>query len=349
MSHELVFHDVMDAQGALVSVARLLLAQAGGVAWHNYGELRENPTLADVHEVLDTSTDVECFPLTYPDGTVSRVSQGVRWEGRELGTVGPDWSPLQNKDFVDSFAPWIEGGFATVETAGLLRNGALAFMTLKPKIEALQIRPEVDGDSLSMFVLGVNGHDGKVGMRAGSTSIRGVCANTVTAGLREMDAIERRGQANSFRATHRGSATVVKAKMGDIQQEVLKLRAGLAKIADEARYLASVKATTQNVYQFSRSLAGKDPDAVLVEGFKPSPVDLDIEYRFRHGKGNLGRDFWDLLNAVTERGTHGEGNELKGDRPGDKEARRLESVLVGSLAAQNAKAFSIAIKMAKAA
>jgi hypothetical protein len=333
MSAELVINK-------LTGKARMILRTQG---WHALANVAADISLAMVHETLGTDTKVEVFPLTYPDGTVSTFSKGVRWEGFEMGTVGPTWEPLQNRAFVDSFAPWLDTGMATIEGAGLLRGGAIAFVQLNPQaLDPIEIRP---GDAVRSRVFGVNGHDGKTGIRLGQCDERIVCANTLGVALREVAADEKAGKTNGFRAKHVGN---VEFKVADIQAQLMAIRANLTKSAEAFKFLDS-KAVKDaaTCYKFSRLLAGKSD--VLGADYKPSKVDLEIETLFRHGKGNLGRSFWDLLNAATERHTHGEGNDLKADAPGDKEARRLDALWFGTLATANARALNVAMKMANAA
>ncbi len=333
MSAELVMKD---------GKARMILRAQG---WHQLAHVKEEITLADVHSILGTDSKVETHALTYPDGLKSRFQKGVIWEGAELGTVGPDWEPLQNEDFINSFAPWLDTKMATIEGAGLLRGGAVIYMQLNPAaLDPIEIRK---GDAVRSRVFGVNGHDGKCGMRVGSCDERIVCANTLAVALKEADGDQANGKANGFRRKHTGNTAM---KMGDINLQLLAMRAELSKHAEAWKFLDSKAVKdSQTCWRFSRALTGKKVDDVALEGFKPSKVDLEIEHLFRNGRGNLGKSFWDLLNAATERHTHGEGNDMQGDRPGDKEARRLDALYLGPLANANSRAFNIAFNMAKAA
>lgn len=333
MSAELVMKD---------GKARMILTTQG---WHKLAHVQKDISLEDVHKILGTDTPVETHPLTYPDGLKSGFAKGVIWEGAELGVVGPEWEPLQNEAFVNSFAPWLDSGMATIEGAGLLRGGAVIYLQLNPNaLEPIEIRK---GDAVRSRVFGVNGHDGKCGMRVGSCDERIVCANTLAVALKEVSADEAAGKANGFRRKHTGNTA---AKMGDISMQLLAMRAQLSKHAEAWKFLDSKDVKdTATVHRFSRALAGKKVDEVDMPGFKPSKLDFEIEHLFRTGKGNIGKSYWDLLNAATERHTHGEGNDMQGDRPGDKEARRLDALYLGPLANANARAFKIAFDMAKAA
>lgn len=338
MSAELVM--MKDAEGNELNKARMVLREQG---WHGMANVQAEISLADVHRILGTQTQVEVHALTYPNGDASTFAKGVRWEGTELGVVGPSWEPLQNEAFVNSFAPWIDNGLATIEGAGLLRGGAVLYLQLNPSaMDPIEIRKD---DAVRSRVFGVNGHDGKTGMRVGQCDERIVCANTLGVALREVKEDEKAGRANGFSRKHVGN---VEFKMSDIQAQLLSMRAALTKHVEAWKFLDSKTVKdSQTCWKFSRLLGGKSE--VLGADFKPSKVDLEIENLFRHGKGNLGQSYWDLLNAATERHTHGAGNNLESDRPGDKEARRLDALWLGPLAVQNAKAFSVAYRMAQAA
>lgn len=327
-----------DSEGNELPLARMILRQQG---WHGSANVQENISLADVHTVLGTSSRVNVSPLQYPDGRVCSFAQGVRWEDAELGVVGPSYVPLQNDDFINSFAPWLDSGMATIEGAGLLRGGAVIYLQLNPTaLDPIEIRPD---DAVRSKVFGVNGHDGKTGIRLGSCDERIVCMNTLGVALREVQADEEAGKKNSFSRKHTGA---VVQKMSDIQAQLMMMRASLNKHAELWKFLDSraVK-NTEEVYKFARAWQNKSPE--LGADFRPNKVEIDIEYRFRHGKGNLGKSYWDLLNAATERNAWGKGNALADDRVGDAEARRLDALWLGTLASSNQRAFSVAMSMAK--
>lgn len=340
MSAELVMQK--DAQGNETGLARMVLRSQG---WHKSAHVKEVISLDDVRQILGTDSPVEVHKLTYPDGSESAFAQGVQWEGHELGVVGPQWQPLQNEDFLRSFEPWLDGGYASIEGAGLLRGGAVIYMQLNPAaLEPIEVRKD---DAVRSRIFGMNTHDGSTSMRVGSCDERIVCANTLAVALKEVDRDNASGKTNGHRASHRGN---VAAKMLNIQLMLVAMREALTKHVEAWKFLDSKPVKdSATCYKFSRALSGKKPDEVDVQGFKPSTVDMEIERLFRHGKGNLGRSYWDLLNAATERHTWGEGNDMAGDRSGDKEARRLDSVYFGTLANANARAFKIAYDMAKAA
>ena len=325
MSAELVFN----AEGK----ARMVLRSQG---WHKLAQVASEISLDLVHSTLGTDTEVSVSPLAYPDGQVSAFQQGVRWEGLELGTVGPNYIPLQNRSFVDSFQPWIDSGLAVVEGAGFLRSGAVLFLQLNPtKEEPIEVRP---GDAVKSYIFAVNGHDGLTGMRAGSCNTRIVCANTLGVAMSEI-------KTEGLSRKHTGD---VIAKMTDIQTVLLANHRQLLKQVEAYKFLDSVNVPdTATVHKFSRVLSGKS--AELPVDFRPSAVDHQIELLFRHGRGNIGRSFWDLLNAATERNTYGGSSERKEENPGDNEGRRLDALWLGTLNTSNAKAMSTALSMAKAA
>lgn len=338
MSAELVF--MKDAEGNELAKARMILKSQG---WHGCANVKEDISLTDVHDILGTSSKVEVHQLAYPDGRLTNCGRGVMWEGAELGIVGPSYVPLQNDDFINSFAPWLDSGMATIEGAGLLRGGAVIYLQLNPSaLDPVEIRP---GDAVRSKVFGVNGHDGKTGIRLGSCDERIVCMNTLGVALREVDADEEAGKKNSFSRKHTGA---VIQKMSDIQSQLMMMRASLNKHAELWKFLDSraVK-SSEEVYKFARAWQNKSVE--LGPDFRPNKVEIDVEYRFRNGKGNLGRSYWDLLNAATERNAWGKGNALDGDRYGDSEARRLDSLWLGTLASSNQRALSVALGMAKKA
>lgn len=94
-----------------------------------------------------------------------------------LGVVGAKYKPISNRALAE-FADALVGADATVklETAGSLRAGRRVFCSVKlPKtIEVVR------GDILDLYIIGSNAHDGTAAFQWYGSSIRPVCANTLS-------------------------------------------------------------------------------------------------------------------------------------------------------------------------
>jgi phage/plasmid-like protein (TIGR03299 family) len=59
-----------------------------------------------------------------------------------LGVVGKDYRPLQNLDAFKWFQPFLEGGQATIETAGSLRGGAKVWVLARIRRDPMVVGKE---------------------------------------------------------------------------------------------------------------------------------------------------------------------------------------------------------------
>jgi phage/plasmid-like protein (TIGR03299 family) len=124
---------------------------------------------------------VEKSPNIHRMGDVDLVSETSFFTWRTdikkvLGTVGSRYMPVQNVDalgIVDQF-PY------HIETAGVLKDGALSFICMKSDRQII-----VKGtDVTDMYLLFTNSFDGTSPISIIFTPIRVVCNNTLTAALR---------------------------------------------------------------------------------------------------------------------------------------------------------------------
>ena len=366
MTAELVFQT--DENGIETKLARLLLRKDPG--WHGLGTILDVIALADIHRILATECPVELFDLKYPDSDlIADDVKGLRWKNGangpyvHLGSVGPETCPLQNKDFVDALAPWIDGGIGEIESAGLLRGGSRIFAQIRIKqMQDAVIRTLKDGrqDTIRPFITLVNGH-GKMKMCGGRTTIRDVCDNTVSASLKEMKA-----DGLMFSATHRAS----KLKEGKLAEATADMAGKMVNInkfwlaqheqflveMDKLRFLEAVPVKpfttaskivdTLNYYAETVDKGAKAPD-ILEKGYKRSKIAEELERLFVSGKGCQGQTWYDLHCAMTEYLSWTPGNALKGDRLGDAQARRMEDLWLGARNAKLNAAMDTAFLMAK--
>lgn len=179
MSHEL---EIRDGRASMFTVNQ--------TAWHREGVLlTQAPSFADALALGRLDYTVEKRP-TYRIVTVDGAQQSVR-NGmafvtvrtdteEELGSVGRDYVPMQNTDAFRILEPLIDSGIATLETGGVLRNGADAWLLVKWDLDRFgPVVREIFADELVPFGLLANNHAGRRGILLQNTSIRVVCANTL--------------------------------------------------------------------------------------------------------------------------------------------------------------------------
>src|SRR5262249_24763947 len=133
-----------------------------------------------------------------------------------LGAVGADYEPVSNRDAFAVLRPLIDDGTALIETAGVLRGGADAWLLTRWDTDKLgpDARAVFAADVLPYAAVLVN-HTGRRAMLLGNTAIRIVCANAL--GMAEREA-EGGGRVNRWVAVdHRAGA---RARLAEAAKEL---------------------------------------------------------------------------------------------------------------------------------
>ena len=159
--------------------------------WHRLGAVLEKApaTVAEALKMCRADYEAEVRPVTFTaytqDGDTftkeSKLAASiVRTDTQEeVGTASPDYKVMQNEDAFRVLDPLVSEGLATIETGGVLRDGADAFLLVKWNLEKFgpAVR-EAFGDELKPFALMTNSHSGRRGVGMLDTAVRVVCANT---------------------------------------------------------------------------------------------------------------------------------------------------------------------------
>lgn len=226
--------------------------------WHELGEvLAGAPTMRDALSLGGLDFDVELDPMIatfIQNGVTMNVpvpdAFAVRRTDRNdvLGTVGPSYHALQNRDAFAVLEPLVDAGIATIETGGSLRGGRDVWMMVKFNIDDAKVR-DILRDEVEPFGLISNNHNGTRKVVVQETPIRVVCANTLGFALRKLTkAITVRHTSNVKERTIDAAAQL----FGDITKRYQA-------IADQ---YAAMKATTLSEKQFA---------AVVLDVIAPLP------------------------------------------------------------------------------
>lgn len=166
----------------------------GQTAWHREGhELAEAPSYDEALALAHLDYTVEkqrTFRMAgdglYAPSDLAFVT--VRTDtGLELGSVGPDYTVVQNRDAFKVLRPLLDEGLTVLETGGVIRNGADAWLMTRWNLDKFgptcrEVFPALDLQPFSL--LAVN-HSGRRGIMLAQTPVRVVCANTL--GMAETD------------------------------------------------------------------------------------------------------------------------------------------------------------------
>lgn len=123
------------------------------------------------------------IPLVVED---SRATVRINTDGTydSLSTVGTRYVVQQNRECLEKAISIVgaSAGDAIVDTCGVLHSGREFFASID--LGSIVIDPRGANDKIERYLLVRNGHDGKTAITYANTSIRAVCNNTVTAGLK---------------------------------------------------------------------------------------------------------------------------------------------------------------------
>lgn len=161
-------------------------------AWHRLGtHLIEAPTLEEAVTVAGLNYPVEKRPahirkLT-PEGDeyfIESKKAFITWRpdtNTELGSVSARYQVVQNIDAWRVLEPLLDQGLCKLETGGVLRDGADAWLLVRWNVEDFgPVVKEVFADEIIPFGLLANNHSGRRGILLQLTPIRVVCANTLS-------------------------------------------------------------------------------------------------------------------------------------------------------------------------
>ena len=248
---------------------------------------------------------------------------------KELGVVGEDYAPVQNLDGFRVLEPLLDQGVLSLETGGVLRDGADAWLLGKWEIERFgPITREVFGHEVVPYALLALNHSGRRGILGKKTNVRVVCANTL--GFAEG------GKGEQFVIRHTGDA---QEKLVEAANELFnRFVEEYEALAGQYRQLKQTFLTDAEFRELvvrpiavdPRSRPEFNPEARLaekvVERYENKVAEL--ERLWVAGKGHTGdHSAWEAYNAAVEAIDHN--RELWPSRSG---SYRLGRLMTGDLA-----------------
>ena len=278
---------------------RISMAYQAETPWHGLGT-RMGST-ADVDAAIDAAQlrwTVSTQPLYLKDGRIVPERFAVIRDTANpaiLGTVGPQFTPLQNtlpdhsgafdvlRDACDSFG-------VTIESAGALGSGERVWMLAKMP-EAIE---PVPGDIVNGYFLIVNGHDGSQAYGARPTPIRVVCQNTLSAALQSGH--------DMIRIRHTSSAP---ARLSEAKRLVNGMFKALRETGETFSQLAARRMDPAEIAKYIESVFPADADGIVPDTLKQRRRDVATLVWAGRGAELAGADAtgataWAAYNAVTE-------------------------------------------------
>jgi phage/plasmid-like protein (TIGR03299 family) len=307
----------------------------GDVPWHKLGHrFVTAPSLDDAIVAAGLNWQVTTEPVFSGAGETLEAKLTRRSSDQSiLGVVGPNYEPLQNQNAFSFFAPFIETGEATIETAGSLRQGKRVFVLAKINRDPMVVK---GNDIVNKYVLLSNSHDGTLAVRVGFTPIRVVCNNT-------MQLAHNSAASKLIRVRHTRN---VVSNLEEIRNVMNLADSEFEATAQQYRLLASKEINQQDLEKyvklvFGKEKLGKAEDLAGVVAISGKRLINEIQPLFEKGRGNdmpeIRGTYWAAYNAISEYLQYNRGRE---------EDTRLDNLWFGQGAALNKKALDAAMELA---
>lgn len=274
------------------------IAYAGELPWHGLGqELQKGASIEQWIEAAQMDWDVVGAPVRYETNTGEKTYVGQQVlhrsdTGKPLSVVSDDFRVVQPREVLEFFRDLTKIHGMQLNVAGCLFNGKRFWATAETG-RAADILPQ---DEVRGQLLLMTGVDGTLATSAKFVSTRVVCNNTLRIAMSEKGARE-------VRRTHRQTfdATDVKIDLG-------LLDGAWTKYIQDMKSLAAFKMSDDAAAKFFQKLIAKPRELEANEFGRATAYGVEeLMHRLRHGLGaDSGRGTaWNVLNAVTEKYTHG--------------------------------------------
>jgi phage/plasmid-like protein (TIGR03299 family) len=291
MAHEISIH----TETGLAEIA-----YTGAKPWHGLGqELQQDATIEDWTIAAGMDWNVNGTPVQYstsPDSTTTFTGQQVLYRSdtnAPLSIVSDDFKVVQPAEVLEFFRDLVQIYNMKLSVAGCLFGGKRFWATAETG-RAADILP---GDEVRGQLVLMTGVDGTLATSAKFVSTRVVCNNTLRLAMGEKGGRE-------ARRTHRQTfdAREVKIDLG-------LLDGAWDKYIQDMKTLTTIKINDDKAASFFKDLVKTPNDEKFDNGMSRATIKAvdDLMHRLRNGLGaESGRGTaWNVLNAVTEKYTHG--------------------------------------------
>lgn len=310
--------------------------------WHGLGNrIKAAATAAEAIVEAGLDWRVTEGDLYLKDGTAVPSHKAIIREDdlTQLGVVGKDWCPLQNKEAFSFFDAVVGAKEAIYHTAGALGHGERVWILAKVN-GLVQI---VGNDVAEKYLLLANAHDGSLAVTMMFTPIRVVCQNTLNLaiGARNLE------QPGKYKLRH---TAALGTRINDVREALGIVNARFDLFGELARRMAVTQLTSEAVKGYFRNVTGAE--AKLAEGKEISTrsenIMEELSRLFETGRGadlpGAKGTAWGAFNAVAEYVDYTRATKSNGV---GKEMKRAESLLFGSGAVLKQKAWDQALVLAK--
>jgi phage/plasmid-like protein (TIGR03299 family) len=305
---------------------------SGALPWHGEGNRIDDAHLFDMAEGIKTAGmdwEVGLKNLqTVDNEPVTSKACYRKSDNKILGVVGPRWTPVQNWDMFNWFQPWLDTKEVMLHTAGSLCGGSKVWVLCQIASDPLTI---AKNDEVAKFILLANSHDGSMAVRAGWSSIRVVCANTLSAAINSESS-------NLLRVRH--SSNVLN-NLDKIRETMNLIHQQFEATAEQYRFLASKSICADDLRKYVKIILGVEEVADKDLPKKTTNLMEQIFTMVTNGRGQsnpaIAGTYWQAYNGVNEYLNHVKGRSV---------SNRLDSLWFGQSATLDRKALNLALTMA---
>jgi phage/plasmid-like protein (TIGR03299 family) len=314
----------------------------GEMPWHGLGTKLAKPPTAEeairaahldwgvLKQQLYVGDEHRPLPGQY---AIVREDRWARNEDAILGTVGQEYSPMQNSEAFRFFDPIIKTGDAFYESAGALKNGERVWVMAKLK-DDIEIARD---DNVARFLLLSNAHDGTGSVQVKFTPVRVVCRNTLNEALSRGPAI---------RVTHTRDMAV---RVEDAAHVVLAtIQQHFDDLGNSFRAMLEVQMSNASLNSYLKAIfhdpiRGKDERHYKRAVAQAQRDRVEAGRLFSGGKGNdlLGvrGSLWAAYNGVNE--------YVDFHRAAHRDSKWLENIWFGGASSIKERALDEALKLTR--
>lgn len=266
-------------------------------AWHKLGTVTDNALTAEEAlriAYLDTPvTKQPCFAwiggeyVEVSDKWVTGAPHPKKPEvWRPFGVVGNGYEVVQNIEQFEILDAIRDESNAVYETAGSMNDGRVVFITMKLP-ETLQFNEQ---DSVDLYLLAQNSHDGTKAFTLAVTPVRVVCQNTLTLALNSAK--------RTFSLKHTRN---VKHRITEARDALGLTFAYVEEFEMAVQRMIEQPMTDRNFYQFAATYSGLDNDPTGKMAARRERMQEELVKLWHAPTQQVaGRNKWAAYNAVTE-------------------------------------------------
>lgn len=315
--------------------------------WHKMGaQLPENQTAVQTFPQIGLDWETELAPVYAHLGDkqiqLPESRAHIRKDtGDILGLVSDGYKPIDNGDLAKFADGLVDGGGATVETAGSLLNGKRVFVTLRlPKVIALG---KNGADENYSFLVVSNGHGGFASFNTYMTSVRVVCQNTL--------AMSERDISSGVRFYHTGDLdkkmSQARVILGLATKEAERFEEQVKALANADLSAGQMRQFMESAYSLTFGAMPKEEEGEARDKWFAKRTRLVEDWlarmeNERNALPGIQGTLWSALNAYTEWSDHDRGGAWVANRPDDV---RTHSNVFGIANTAKRKVFKQALTM----